>query len=387
MEVFRALWFFICSFYKRFIGMTEAVNHTLEQLRLGEPQQFRNLCVVPIFDDGPSGPTYQTLTEALKSKQVTVTEVSEGGAVPNLKVANLSDQPLVLVDGEELVGAKQNRIANTTMMLEPNSETVIPVSCTEAGRWRYNSRHFQDSGVIMAAKARYNKSERLMHNLKMRAKYDAGQSGVWKDIDELHRKSGSHSRTQAMRDAYVQREREMNDYLQAFPLQPGQQGMVVFLNGRAVGADYLSRPEAYVHLHDKLLKSHVIEAVSEKAEQKDEADWSIDAHLFLQALAQAEEVSTHQPVGLGTDYRFAGERAKGAALVYDDSIIHLSSYAKEMVDTEEAAPFAERRRAWERMQTRRQEQQRPESQEEPPAPQREEDGISRFRDRLWRLFR
>ncbi len=367
--------------------MTEAVNHTLEQLRFGEPQQFRNLCVVPIFYDGPAGPTYQTLTEALKSKQVTVTEVSEGGAVPNLKVTNLSDQPLVLVDGEELVGAKQNRIVNTTMMLEPNSETVIPVSCTEAGRWRYNSRHFQDAGVIMAAKARYNKSERLLYNLKMKARYDAGQSGVWKDIDQLHRKSGSHSHTGAMHDAYLQRAQDMNEYMQAFPLRPGQQGMVVFLNGRPVGADYLSRPEAYTHLHDKLLKSHVIEAVSEKAEQKDEADWAIDAHLFLQSLTQAGEVSTHQPVGLGVDCRFEGHRSKGAALVYEDAVIHLSSYATEMVDTEKTDPFADRRHAWERMQARRRQQQDPEPTPDPAASRREEPGGNRFRDLLRRLFR
>lgn len=371
--------------------MTEAVNHTLEQLRFGEPQQFRNLCVVPIFFDGPAGPTYQTLTEAWKREQVTVTEVSEGGSVPNLKVTNLSDQPLVLVDGEELVGAKQNRIVNTTMMLEPNSETVIPVSCTEAGRWRYNSRHFQDAGVIMAAKARYNKSERLLYNLKMKAQYDADQSGVWKDIDHLHRKSGSHSQTGAMHDAYLQRAQDMKEYLQAFPLQPGQQGMVVFLNGRPVGADYLSRPEAYTHLHDKLLKSHVIEAVSEKKELKDKADWAIDAHLFLQSLTQAGEVSTHQPIGLGVDYRFEGQRSKGAALVYDDAVIHLSSYATEMVDAEAADPFAaDRRRAWERMQARRRQQQDrqdPEPTPDPAASSREEAGGSRFRDLLRRLFR
>lgn len=369
-------------------GMTKAVKQTLEHMRFGEPQQHRNLCVVPIFYDGPAGPAYQTLTEALQNEQVTVTEVSEGGAVPYLKVTNEADQPLVLVDGEELVGAKQNRIVNTTMMLEANSETTVPVSCTEAGRWRYNSRRFADAGVIMSAKARYNKSERLMHNLKMKAQYDAGQADVWKDIDQLHRKSGSHSRTRAMHDAYLQRARDMEAYMKAFPRQEGQQGMVVFLNGRPVGADFLSRPAGYVHLHDKLLKSHVIEAVSEKTEEKDAADWAIDAHQFLQSLLQATEVTTHQPIGLGADYRFSAEGTKGAALVYEDAVIHLSSYASEMVDVDQDDTLAARRRVREEyLQARRHAQQDREAtrRDQAAAPDRKGGNVS-WRDFLQRFF-
>ena len=126
--------------------------------------------------------------------------------------------------------------------------------------------------------------------------------------------------------------------MKAFPRQEGQQGMVVFLNGRPVGADFLSRSSGYAHLHDKLLKSHVIEAVSEKTEKKDAADWAIDAHQFLRSLLQATEVTTHQPIGLGTDYSFNAEGTKGAALVYKEAVIHLSSYASDMVDVDQEDP-------------------------------------------------
>ena len=53
-----------------------------------------------------------------ESPRARVTEVSEAGSVPFIQVANRADRPLLLLDGEELIGAKQNRILNTTVLVE-----------------------------------------------------------------------------------------------------------------------------------------------------------------------------------------------------------------------------------------------------------------------------
>ena len=63
-----------------------------------------------------------------------MTEVGEGGTVPELKVINKSPRMILILDDEELVGAKQNRIVNTTMLVQGNSIIIIPVSCVEQGR-------------------------------------------------------------------------------------------------------------------------------------------------------------------------------------------------------------------------------------------------------------
>ncbi|MGH8953160.1 MAG: ARPP-1 family domain-containing protein, partial [Acidimicrobiia bacterium] len=46
-----------------------------------------------------------------------ITEATEAGTVPFLQVTNNADHPLLLLDGEELLGAKQNRILNTTVLV------------------------------------------------------------------------------------------------------------------------------------------------------------------------------------------------------------------------------------------------------------------------------
>ena len=86
--------------------------------------------------------------QALAQKTLTITEVSQGGSVPQLLAVNSGDLPILIVDGEELAGAKQNRILNASVLLAPKSETVIPVSCTEQGRWAYASREFDESEVV-----------------------------------------------------------------------------------------------------------------------------------------------------------------------------------------------------------------------------------------------
>ncbi len=312
--------------------MKNVLEKLLDRLEFGEVQTYKNLTVLPLFD-GPDGePAYLSLREGLEQQQVEITEVSEGGSVPNLKVNNRAERPVILVDGEELIGAKQNRIVNTTVLLAAQSETVIPVSCTEQGRWSYTSRQFGNSEEFMASKARYSKSRRVAASLKARATYDAIQSEVWKDVDTLHAKSGTSSRTRAMKDAYIQRSKDMEDYVKAFPLLDRQKGVIVFLNGTVLGGDYISRHSAYQSLHEKLIRSHAIEALAESKDTPSGVDVKIKGHSFLKEMLAAPEVTQHKAVGLGEDYRYEGENSCGAVLFYQDTPVHLTAFNPKSLD-------------------------------------------------------
>ena len=102
-----------------------------------------------------SEPAWLTMVEAERSR---ITEVDEAGAVSQLKVVNPTNQPLLLLDGEELVGAKQNRVLNTTVLVAAKSELTIPVSCVEQGRWGYRGRHFAPSDASLFASVRQKKA-------------------------------------------------------------------------------------------------------------------------------------------------------------------------------------------------------------------------------------
>ena len=87
----------------------DPIARYLSGLRLGEPQCHHDLTLFPLLTDTPSALRYVTLSEALASGTIIIGEVGEAGRVSQLRVENREDDRVLLLDGEEVVGGKQNR--------------------------------------------------------------------------------------------------------------------------------------------------------------------------------------------------------------------------------------------------------------------------------------
>ena len=128
--------------------------------QLDEPTIHRGITVVPLFPRRDPGAAYTTLAAALR-RGLRITETSAAGSVPELVVANPLDEWVLLYDGEELVGAKQNRILNLTVLVAAESVTPIPVSCVEAGRWHRRSPTFAAAAHTAGPQLRLRKARAL----------------------------------------------------------------------------------------------------------------------------------------------------------------------------------------------------------------------------------
>jgi hypothetical protein len=302
------------------------------------------MAVVPILLAG-NGLEYLTMKEALEAGLLQITEVSEGGNVPNLKAINKADMPVLLLDGEEVAGAKQNRVLNTTILVKEKSEVIIPVSCTEQGRWSYASREFHESGTVMARNIRAGKAASVSasYNSGHQARSDQGR--IWDEIHNLSRAAGAPSQTGAMRDVFEQRKDDLEDYLKAFRLVPGQKGLVVIVDGRAVGFDALSLERAFGILFPKLIKSYAMEAwvasrngkggsfsnasklpITVESRNGEAAPLTADyaAGLAKSFLGQARtcEEKVYASAGMGQDFRYTGPGLVGSALLVDETVVH-----------------------------------------------------------------
>ena len=307
--------------------MEAIIRNCLSELKLGEVQAFENMEVFPLFKAVNGGPPYAVLKEALEKQMIVITELHESGSVPQLKVINHSEQFVLLLDGEELMGAKQNRVLNASILLKGKSETVIPVSCTEQGRWSYRSAAFHDSDLIMTAKVRSRKSRSVAASLQRERSFCSDQGEVWTEIDSLHRKANVGSETGAMKDVFTARGRDLEGYLNAFPYSAGQTGILVRVNGRVVGMDLLSRQAAFEQIHSKLVKSYAMDAMLERSGRTGTTT-AQTPESFLEEAKSLRENRFESP-GVGYDYRLEGARAVGSALVYEGAIIHLALFGLE----------------------------------------------------------
>ncbi len=292
------------------------------QVRIGKPKQYENMTVYPIFALNDGKVKYLTLDEALSKKLVKITEVSEGGVVNELKVENFADVPILMLDGEELVGAKQNRTLNTTVLIKEKSETFIPVSCVEQGRWSYRSREFIKHQFIIPLQVRAKKMSSVTESLKARGGFRARQEEVWDQVAYVLSSAGVRSKTYAIDDAYSAFEDKRSDYFNAFKYEEGQNGIIVLINERIAGIDYVSLKSAYKVYHDGFIAGYVLSAVFEAEKGTNLKGYKTIDDLIADFKNYNWQIT--KSVGLGDDIRFKNDDYACAGLIYQDEIIHLA---------------------------------------------------------------
>ena len=106
-------------------------------LKVGDPQQKNNIVVFFLSSDEKKNDNYLSFPQALDQKLVDVSEVNEKGFLNKLKVTNRSNQILLILGGEQIIGHKirQHRIVASTTLIPANATVLMNVNCGEQYRW------------------------------------------------------------------------------------------------------------------------------------------------------------------------------------------------------------------------------------------------------------
>jgi hypothetical protein len=317
----------------------------LQHLRLGTPQQLGAMTVIPLLDGDGGALHYLSLNQAMRQGTLTIREVSELGTVPHLLADNHADLPVLLLDGEQLSGAKQNRVLNTSLLIKERTTVKIPVSCVEAGRWHYKSKVFFNEDIVMAQKARAKKLRSVTENLDKMKQFQSDQGEVWNDVHHfLHMKYRLRTPTSDMSEAYKQHHSDLKHYADTFTCQPQQAGFVVFFKNRVAGCDVLSRPDTYATVHAKLIKSYAVEFLFDRGGANVQPEAALQAaREFLDRLASSPVKRYPASAGLGESLRFPDPNLPGAALVHEGQVIHLTALNPNADGMSDAPPEPRRR--------------------------------------------
>lgn len=295
---------------------------TLPRLKIGEPIKYEGLTVFPLFgENGGGGVPYALSDEAIASETVAVTEISEGGSVPDLLVENKGDTRVLFLEGEELVGAKQNRVLNVTVLIAAHAKTPIPVSCVEQGRWGYSSRTFGSSGSSSPSSLRHILKKSVSDSLKASGGHRSDQGAVWKEVRRKQRSLGTASPSSALADTYRDYESEIGRFRDVLQPVDGAVGMAVAVGGKVVSIDLLDNPKTCAKVWNRLLTGFILDAL-EPGSGGNQASTE-DAEAILASINGLtwEPVET---VGEGLDFRAEAEKMVASALTFDGKVIHAS---------------------------------------------------------------
>lgn len=308
------------------------VARALFDVAVGPEAVFHNLTMLPLAPRQARAehePAYTTLDEALAFGFIEITEISDAGSVPELRVVNRGLKPTLIVDGEELVGAKQNRIVNLTILVPAQSKLTIPVSCVEAGRWSARSRAFAAAPRTQYATGRAKRMEQVSNALRDHGARNADQADVWEEIALKSERMNARSETGAMEAIYLDHAAFIEKAVAAFTPTEDQTGALFAVSGRLLGFDLFDRASTLRKLLPKLIRAAAVDAldtaVPTSRRPRKKSTLAAEADQFFAALSSA---AAHRvpAIGQGEDVRLASPGLTAAALLDGDAVIHLSAF-------------------------------------------------------------
>ncbi|HKW35183.1 MAG TPA: DUF6569 family protein [Candidatus Acidoferrum sp.] len=304
------------------------LQEEFSRIDIGQSSQFRNLTLFPIMRR--STPVqqldYLLLEDGIAQGQVRVTELHSSGSVPELRLENNSDLPVLLVDGEELVGAKQNRVLNLTILAPAKHATVIPVSCVEAGRWSMSSADLKTADYVMYSLGRGERVTQVTESMRSHGTRGSDQRAVWSNIAAKAARLKASSPTGAMSAIYERHASSVEEFARAFSWQEGQCGVAFAIGGRTLGLEIFDHSEAMRRFFQKLVRSYALDALDAAPAANEPS--SVEAVCALVTQVGAAPSFTEQSLGLGKDVRLNGPEISGAALWARERYVHICAFVK-----------------------------------------------------------
>ncbi len=290
---------------------------------VGAPDVVGGLAVFPLL--GPeSRLTFLSFAEAAAAG-ATARELPGGASVNDLLVINPLEVPVLLFEGEEVLGAQQNRTFDVTVLVPAQAELRVPVSCVEHGRWdgARSAEAFTPSPQTADPELRRRKSVQARTAAAQGLESRADQGAVWDYLDEKAEDFAAEAPTRAMHDVFGAREELLAQAAAGVTRRPGQLGAVAFAGGAPVVCDWVSRAEAFAALHGPLVRGYALDAVAAPATAPPPT--VADAEVFLHA-ALSTSASVQPTPGAGEALHFVNAYIEGTALAHDGELLQLCAF-------------------------------------------------------------
>ncbi len=304
-------------------GAQAVLRAWLRDLEPGPAHAAGSLALTPLLRGDDGGEPLVLLHEALASGQLEIGEMA-GGTVNEVVAHNAGPGSVLVLEGETIVGAKQNRAVSRDVLIGAGQAVGIPVGCVERGRWDTRHAGFGVSASPVDPEIR----ARTVAEVSQTGRVD--QARLWAHVNAKLAKARVASRTSDYH-AFVSSKRKDADALAAaVPSHPGQVGVLALAGGGLVGFDVFAHPANWAAISSRLLRSYLLvapELSSPAIAAPGAADPGAprDAKGWLSAISYAC-VRTSPTPGLGIAIGIEGDGVMGAGLLHAERVAHLSAF-------------------------------------------------------------
>ncbi len=326
-------------------------NIKLPTTTIGKRIESNGLSVFPLYLKNGLKAAVKSGLEMIDKGLVNVKEVSDAGSVPTLYVTNDSPYNVLFVEGDQLVGAKQNRICNSSVLIEPKSFAEIPVSCVEQGRWATKSAAFASSSnaatpemrkILKESKREARQAFMLQQQQAEQsaepasavheqvAVHHASQGAVWEKVASMQSFHAAPSQTSSMEDVFESKRSLIERALQTFKYPQDARGWIIAIDGEIQTIEMFGKKKLCRKAWERVMRGCVLETMGKAGRRhrgKKPKIGRVKEQQVLRALDRLSKLAWERVVAVsaGEEYRGDDGSLIGSQLRLDGQLVHLSA--------------------------------------------------------------
>ena len=292
---------------------------------VSDPVKKKNITIFFLQSKTKLENNFLTLEESISKSLVDIKEINSKGTIRYLKVSNKSNQKLLILGSEQIIGnaLKQNRVVNNTTLVPEQTTILLSVSCCEKNRWSPAvANNICTSESLYFTKGRINNSVDIFDNNK------TDQFKIWDDIAEKLDEFNTKSFTGTLEDTYNKNKLYFDEITNYFKINENDVGVVAAIGNRLVNVEIFSSNKLLRMYFPKIIKSLIFESYK-KTSQNYLLGLKDVYKLFR--LIEFSEKKLHKPHNdcLGEEIRFNSDRVVGSCLNYKEKLLHFSGFLKD----------------------------------------------------------
>ena len=310
------------------LDKNRVLTNFFDDIEVGESISYKALQLFPVYKGTTMRFNLKTLAEAIESG---IVEIKETGVVKEIEIINKSnDTKILIMEGDIVKGGAQNRIINTSMILDENSKVKVPCSCVQQHRWSGFDKPFKEY-KHSSPKFGYELNESVnkqMLSSRGSSCYMADQSEIWNNVNSVLLCVDSQDNSKDYTDAYEVQKDKIEEYKKAFkeqlPIKDKNFAGLVIVVGSICKADICGDNEIFkVHL-EGLLEGCYLDAVNTSKTDKMELK---EVTNFLNDIPRLDIEEFDTPNKNAKNLIFKKGNIEGNALINKgDELVHINAF-------------------------------------------------------------